>query len=63
MESYALTAESLSAWSALRGAAVDAVTRRFYETHAAEYARFGERGRAACREDLEFQLQFLRPVL
>lgn len=43
--------------------AVTAVTERFYATHGSAYERFGERGRQACREDLAFHLEFLRPVL
>jgi methanogenic corrinoid protein MtbC1 len=43
--------------------AVNAVTERFYNNHVADYSRFGQRGREACREDLGFHLEFLRPVL
>lgn len=47
----------------LRTGAIDAVTERFASTCGADYARFGPRGREACREDLAFHLEFLRPVL
>jgi MerR family transcriptional regulator, light-induced transcriptional regulator len=43
--------------------AIDAVAARFYSTHASVYGRFGDRGREACREDLSYHLDFLRPVL
>jgi len=43
--------------------AVSAVTERFYATHGSAYERFGERGRQACRDDLAFHLEFLRPVV
>lgn len=48
---------------ALRSAAADAVARRFFEQHAADYAQFDDKGRETCREDLCFHLDFLRPVL
>ncbi len=53
----------LRRFNALQADAVSAVTERFYTTHATAYAKFGERGREACREDLAFHLEFLRPVL
>ncbi len=59
----ALDAENLQRFQALRSEAIDAVTGRFYADHASIYARFGEKGRDACREDLAFHLEFLRPVL
>jgi MerR family transcriptional regulator, light-induced transcriptional regulator len=43
--------------------AVSAVAERFYATLGSTYARFGTRGRDACREDLAFHLEFLKPVL
>lgn len=46
----------------LQPEAVRAVTERFYATHGSAYERFGPRGRAACREDLNFHLEFLRGV-
>jgi methanogenic corrinoid protein MtbC1 len=58
-----LNAEGLQRFKALQGDAVSAVTERFYATHGSAYAEFGERGREACREDLAFHLEFLRPVL
>lgn len=55
--------DALQRFLALRSAAIDAVTERFYATHGGVYAAFGERGRQACRDDLAFHLDFLRPVL
>jgi methanogenic corrinoid protein MtbC1 len=43
--------------------AVSAVAERFYATLGSAYAQFGTRGRDACREDLAFHLEFLKPVL
>lgn len=53
----------LQRFQELRGDAINAVTERFYGTHGSLYAQFGQRGRDACREDLAFHLDFLRPVL
>ncbi len=47
----------------LRADAVGAVTDRLYAMHGAVDAQSGARGRDACREDLAFHLEFLRPVL
>jgi len=58
-----LDEEGLRQFNALRGDAVDSVTARFYKEHLQLYASFGARGREACREDLAFHLDFLRPVL
>jgi methanogenic corrinoid protein MtbC1 len=62
-ELKAMGSEGLQRFQALQAHAVDAVTERFYVAHGATYARFGPRGREACREDLTFHLEFLRPVL
>ena len=58
-----LEAGGIERYVALQADAVAAVTERFYSTHGSAYARFGQKGRAACREDLAFHLEFLRPVL
>ena len=58
-----LAAEGLAQFQLLRDDAVRAVAERFHATYAAEYERFGARGREATREDLAFHLEFLRPVL
>jgi methanogenic corrinoid protein MtbC1 len=58
-----LGAAGLLSFHALRADAVSAVTERFYETHGSAYQKFGVRGRDACREDLAFHLEFLRPAL
>lgn len=62
-EIKALDADGLGRFQALRVAAVEAVTKRFYATHGSAYERFGTRGQDACREDLAYHLDFLRPVL
>jgi hypothetical protein len=54
---------SLGVFDSLRSDAIDAVSGRFYAEHAQVYEEFGERGRQACREDLAYHLDFLRPVL
>lgn len=43
--------------------AIAAVTARFFSVNGSIYERYGPRGRDACREDLGFHLEFLRPVL
>ncbi|HOE42357.1 MAG TPA: hypothetical protein PLB25_12110, partial [Rhodoferax sp.] len=58
-----LTPRGLQHFVSLQADAATAVTRRFYTTHGSHYARYGERGHEACREDLAFHLEFLRPVL
>jgi len=50
-------------FDALRDEAINSVSARFFSEHAGVYAAFGERGQSACREDLGFHLEFLRPVL
>lgn len=62
-EVHRLSAAALARYDTLRPAAVQAVTRRFYKTEGSAYAQFGERGRQACRQDLDYHLEFLRPVL
>jgi MerR family transcriptional regulator, light-induced transcriptional regulator len=58
-----LRPEGLQRFQALHAEAIGAVTERLYATHGSLYAQFGSRGRDACREDLSFHLEFLRPVL
>ncbi len=58
-----LSPAALQQFAQLRTPAIEAVTSRFYADHASVYAAYGERGREACREDLGFHLEFLRPVL
>jgi MerR family transcriptional regulator, light-induced transcriptional regulator len=62
-ETSTLGPDALQNFLALRSAAIDAVTERFCTTHGGVYAAFGARGRQACRDDLAFHLDFLRPVL
>lgn len=61
--SQTLNAEGLCRFQLLQRDAVSSVTERFYATHGSAYERFGPGGREACREDLAFHLEFLRPVL
>ena len=63
LELRTLSPEGLRRFQALRADAVSAVTERFFATHGSAYVRFGAHGREACREDLAFHLEFLRPVL
>ncbi len=58
-----LDATGLSRFQELRSAATDAVAERFASEHAADYAPYGARGRDACRQDITYHLEFLRPVL
>ena len=58
-----LDANGLLHFQGLQTEAVNAVTARFYAAHGSIYERFGQRGQEACREDLAFHLEFLRPVL
>jgi methanogenic corrinoid protein MtbC1 len=58
-----LEADGLQRFHSLEPDAVSAVAERFYLTHGSVYEQFGPRGRDACREDLAFHLEFLRPVL
>ncbi|MGA7297262.1 MAG: cobalamin-dependent protein [Rhodanobacteraceae bacterium] len=58
-----LGAAGLRHFQELEADAVDTVSQRFFTTHGSLYTQFGERGRQACREDLSFHLDFLRPVL
>ncbi len=58
-----LDESGLQRFQELRSAAIEAVTERFYATHGSAYAHFGPKGRDACREDLGYHLEFLRPVL
>jgi MerR family transcriptional regulator, light-induced transcriptional regulator len=55
--------DDLQRFQALQPDAVSAVTNQFFAQHGSAYERFGARGREACREDLAFHLEFLRPVL
>jgi len=58
-----LGADGLRQFLVLQSEAAKVVTDRFYATHGTLYRQFGLRGREACREDLAFHLEFLRPVL
>lgn len=58
-----LDAKGLLHFQSLQTEAVNVVTARFFATHGSIYERFGQRGQEACREDLAFHLEFLRPVL
>lgn len=58
-----LSPSGLLQFQELRTDAVNAVSDRFYRGHDAPFRSFGPRGRDACRDDLAFHLEFLRPVL
>ncbi len=58
-----LSPADLEQFRSLQNAAITAVTERFYATHGSLYEKFGPQGRDACRQDLGFHLEFLRPVL
>ncbi len=63
IDTPSLGAEGLHRFQEVRSAAIDAVTERFYRDHGGAYSQFGQRGRDACREDLGYHLEFLRPAL
>jgi methanogenic corrinoid protein MtbC1 len=58
-----LEPKGLQRFQMLEADAVSAVTERFYSRSDSVCAKFGPRGRAACRRDIAFHLEFLRPVL
>jgi MerR family transcriptional regulator, light-induced transcriptional regulator len=58
-----LGTEGLRRFDLLRSAAAEAATQRFYALHPAAHDEFGAPGRRACREDMAFHLEFLRPLL
>jgi hypothetical protein len=62
-DTLALSPAGLLRFQDLRSEAINTVSERFYTHDAADYSRFGQRGREACREDLGFHLEFFRPVL
>ncbi|MEW5769985.1 MAG: cobalamin-dependent protein [Pseudomonadota bacterium] len=55
--------EGLRRFMALQAGAISSVSERFYATYGSLYERYGAAGRQACREDLAYHLEFLRPVL
>ena len=63
IDTPSLGADGLRRFQELRSTAIDAVTERFYRDQGAAYSQFGQRGREACREDLGYHLEFLRPAL
>ncbi|TVO52318.1 cobalamin B12-binding domain-containing protein [Denitromonas halophila] len=58
-----LDPEQLTAFSALRDAAIAHALAASEAAHPAVFARFGPRGRAACAEDIAYHLDFLEPAL
>ncbi len=58
-----LQPDGLQRFLQLKPDAIDAVTERLYDAHGSVYAQFGPHGRAACRQDLSFHLEFLQGVL
>jgi methanogenic corrinoid protein MtbC1 len=63
IDTPALWTTGLRRFQDLTPAAIDAVTKRLYAGDGAAYAPSGQAGRVACREELGFQLEFLRSVL
>ena len=57
------TPEGLRRFLSLHDEAVEEVVGRFQQTFPASYETFGRLGRAACREDIGYHLEFLRPAL
>jgi methylmalonyl-CoA mutase cobalamin-binding domain/chain len=58
-----LDAEGMQHFDVLHAQAIGVVTERFYALQSPVYQQSGARGREACREDLAFHLEFLRPAL
>lgn len=63
IDTPALGPAGLARFQELRIDAINTVAERFYTNYGPVYARFGQKGREACRDDLSFHLEFLRPVL
>jgi len=61
--SLVLGTTALEAYTRLNHEAAEAVTALSYLKYGSELAYLGERGRSACRADIHFHLEFLRPVL
>jgi MerR family transcriptional regulator, light-induced transcriptional regulator len=57
------TAEGLKRFLSLNNEGVEEVVGRFDRTSPASYGTSGERGRAACKEDIGYHLEFLRTAL
>ena len=53
------TPEALQRFLSLKDEAAAATVARFDATYPEFYRRFGQRGRAACRQDIEYHLEFL----
>jgi len=53
----------LQRFLSLHDEAVAAVVDRFDQSSESSYGSFGERGRTACRQDIGYHLEFLRPAL
>jgi methanogenic corrinoid protein MtbC1 len=58
-----LTPDGLRRYRDLEADAIAAVSERFYVTLGTAYAKFGPSGREACKQDLAYHLEFLRPAL
>lgn len=63
MGTFQLDDETLARFLALRDDAIRHALKASEAAHPEVFARFGEKGRLACAEDLGFHLDFLRPVL
>lgn len=60
---YVLDSDELSRFLALQSAAVASISARFQIEKPALYASDGERAQQSCVEDVQFTLDFLRPVV
>ncbi len=58
-----LSSAGLQRFQALGNEAINAVIEIFHRHYGSDYGQFGERSLEECRDDLTFQLEFLRPVL
>lgn len=62
-ESFTVSPDGLSRLLALREETIVAVTDRLYTNHGSLYETFGARGRAACKEDIGYHLEFIGAAL
>lgn len=58
-----LDVAALRRYEELQALALQDLADRFYARHAESYEQFGAQGRAVCRDDLAFHVEFLRAVL
>ncbi len=58
-----LSGSDLQSFLALVEPAVDQISARFSREQGALYSRFGKAGEQACRQDIRFTIDFLRPAV